>query len=122
MPTGLIDEAALQRLLSLIGDDPDDLDELIDDYIETAPELVKTIADAGESQDIDAMRIASHTLKSNARDLGATRLAELASAVENACKGGEVDAAIAAAANIEIEAAAANEALSTLKAEGFGRA
>ncbi len=122
MSTELIDKAALTRLLTLIGDDPDDLDELIDDYLEAAPKLARTIQGAAESGDIDAMRIAAHTLKSNARDLGAMTVSEQASAVENACKSGDIEAATAVASEIEAEAAAANEALSRLKAEGFGRA
>lgn len=122
MSMDLIDEGALKRLLALIGDDPDDLDELIDDYLEAAPELVKTILSAAESRDIDAMRIAAHTLKSNARDLGAMRVSERAFAVEDACKNDDIEAALAAATNIDVEADAANEALSRLKAEGFGRA
>ena len=122
MSTELIDKAALSRLMALIGDDPDDLDELIDDYLETAPTLAKTILDASENRDIDAMRIAAHTLKSNARDLGAIRVSEQAAAIENACKSDDIETATAAASEIEVEAAAANEALSKLKAEGFGRA
>ena len=122
MSRELIDKAALTRLLTLIGDDPDDLDELIDDYLAAAPKLVRTIQGAAESGDIDAMRIAAHTLKSNARDLGAMTVSEQAGAVENACKSGDIEAATAAASEIEAEAAAANEALSRLKAEGFGRA
>lgn len=121
MSTDLIDQAALKRLLALIGDDPDDLDELIDDYLEAAPELAKTILDASDSRDVDAMRIAAHTLKSNARDLGAMRVSERASIVENACKNDDIEAAVAAALDIEAEAAAANEALSKLRADGFGR-
>lgn len=122
MSTDLIDQAALKRLLALIGDDPDDLDELIDDYLEAAPELAKTILDACKSRDTNAVRIAAHTLKSNARDLGAMRVSERASAIESACKNDNIEAAIAAASDIEAEAAAANEALSRLKADGFGRA
>ena len=83
MSTDLIDEDALERLLALIGDDPDDLDELIDDYLEAAPELAKTIVDACAGPDIDAMRIAAHTLKSNARDLGAMKVSERASDIES---------------------------------------
>ena len=122
MSTDLIDDAALKSLLTLIGDDPDDLDELIDDYLDAAPELAKAILSAVESQDIDAMRIAAHTLKSNARDLGAMKVSERASAIENACKNNDVAAATAAASEIETMVFAANEALSRLKAEGFGRA
>ncbi|MGH1479510.1 MAG: Hpt domain-containing protein [Geminicoccales bacterium] len=122
MSTELIDKAALTRLLTLIGDDPDDLDELIDDYLEAAPNLARAILDAAEGGDIDAMRIAAHTLKSNARDLGATRVSEQAGAIETACKNGDVEAATVLASEIEAEAVAANEALSRLKDEGFGRA
>lgn len=79
-----IDRAALRRLLAVVGNDPDELGELIDDYIEDAPDLACRMADAAANGDRDAFRIAAHTLKSNARDFGAIRLSELCSAAEAA--------------------------------------
>lgn len=90
-----IDKAAITRLLDVIGGDTEDLKELIEDFGEVAPELLQSMQNAVTSNDTDQLRIAAHSLKSNARDLGATRLAEESADLEKACSGGTVpDAAI----------------------------
>lgn len=86
----IIDRAALHRLLEVIGGNPDDLDELLDDYLDAAPELVAQIRAAAVSGDGDALRIAVHTLKSNARDFGALALSELCGELERECRAGAV--------------------------------
>ena len=82
----IIDRAALKRLLTVIGGDEEDLAELVDDFSDSAPALAKTISEAMQSGDSDAMRIAAHTLKSNARDFGAVHLSKLCEAMERALK------------------------------------
>ncbi len=82
----IIDRAALKRLLTVIGGDEEDLAELVEDFNESAPALATTISEAAQSGDRDAMRIAAHTLKSNARDFGAMHLSKLCEAMERALK------------------------------------
>lgn len=77
-----IDHAALRRLLKLMGNDTDELAELVADYVSEAPDLARRIGAAAESGDRDAFRIAAHTLKSNARDFGAVRLGTLCASAE----------------------------------------
>ncbi len=82
----IIDRAALKRLLAVIGGDEEDLAELVEDFNDSAPALAATITEATSSGDCDAMRIAAHTLKSNARDFGAIHLSKLCEAMERALR------------------------------------
>lgn len=83
-----IDRGTLKRLLELLGSDPAELADLLDDYNEDAPDLARRILDAAEHGDLEALRIAAHTLKSNARDFGALRLSALCAELEHACATG----------------------------------
>lgn len=97
MTDDVIDTTALTRLLQTIGGDVDDLRELVDDYEEDAPALVAVILEAAGAGDDEAMRVAAHALKSNARDFGAACLSDLCEDLERACReGGPVDAMRAA--------------------------
>jgi len=86
MMEGLISKSALGRLLTAIGGDRDDLEELRDDYLAVARELAKRLAAAHGRADLDTLRITAHELKSNARDFGAESLADLCEAVERGTK------------------------------------
>jgi len=93
-----LDIAGLKRMLKVIGGDVNDLRELVDDFLAEAPRLSAAIARAAAEGDRDALRVASHTLKSNARDFGAMRLSALCSALENDCRAEcTLDAPVAAA-------------------------
>ena len=92
-----LDIAALKRLLKVIGGDLADLRELVDDFLDEAPRLSAAILRATAEGDRDALRVASHTLKSNARDFGAMRLSGLCSLLENDCRAERpLDASVAA--------------------------
>lgn len=112
-----IDHAALRQLLDVIGGDRDDLDELIEDYRSTAPSLAADISEAAETGDFERLRIAAHTLKSNARDFGALRLSSLCEALEKECRAGAVSDPRRSAAAIVTEEAAARQALEIVDIE-----
>ncbi|MDA5092474.1 Hpt domain-containing protein [Aliiroseovarius sp. KMU-50] len=86
MNASVIDIDALRRLLAVIGGDTEDLDELLRDFQSEAPELVDRMQLASRLGDIDALRIAAHTLKSNARDFGAVELSALCATMEQECR------------------------------------
>nr|CAA6808733.1 MAG: Unknown protein [uncultured Thiotrichaceae bacterium] len=86
-----IDTSALARLRDMIGGDEEDLAEFIEDFSEIAPDLVKQMVDGIASGDWNTVKIASHSLKSNSKDLGAIALSDLCAAVENESAQGEVD-------------------------------
>lgn len=116
----LLDLAALKRLLDVIGGDAEDFDELRDEFLETSPELIATLTTAASEGDLDAMRVASHSLKGNARDFGATALAEVSAAMETACKSGNTEEATNMLARVAEAEAEARAALATLEVSALG--
>ena len=86
MTSDLIDQAALDRLLKVIGGSTEDLYELFEDFDQTAPQLLQKIRDAGAEKDWPAVRIAAHSLKGNAIEFGATDLALLCKTLEYQCR------------------------------------
>lgn len=118
----LIDREALRRLLKVVGNDPDELAELVGDYLEDAPELASRIVEAADNGDRDAFRISAHTLKSNARDFGAVRLSELCAAAEAASiSTADVTDLAAAASDIALAEKAVRRALATVSLVGLER-
>lgn len=88
MSTEIIDAKALERLLNVIGGDPDDLRELLDEFEATTPKTLENMQAAAAAGEIDSLRISTHSLKSNARDFGAIDLAICCEALESACQNG----------------------------------
>lgn len=86
-----IDRKAIDRLLAVIGGNRDDLLELLEEFFSAAPEILRRMEHAANNNDINALRIASHSLKSNGRDFGAVTLAGLCENLERACKSGTVE-------------------------------
>lgn len=91
MSENVIDRAALARLQDVIGGDPDDLAELLDDFETEAPATLEKMREAARMGDLDALRISAHSLKSNARDFGATTLAKTCEVLETDCRDGQVN-------------------------------
>lgn len=91
MSEDVIDRGALKRLLDVIGGDPEDLGELLEEFEEVTPKTLAQMAEAARSGDLNALRISSHSLKSNGRDFGAVALASACEALEHACRDGSVD-------------------------------
>jgi histidine phosphotransfer protein HptB len=112
-----IELPALKRLLEVIGGDLGDLSELIDDFINGAPELVAQMQAATAAGDTTALTRAAHTLKSNAKDFGAVRLAAMCAELERASREGAVPDAAASIEAIAREEAAARRALGALNVE-----
>ena len=110
----IIDQAALNRLLEVIGGDPEDLAELIEEFETTTPKTLAEMQVADTSGDLDALRISAHSLKSNGRDFGATALATACETLEHACKIGDVADPVAQVSAIGDVLTEARAALSNL--------
>ena len=78
-----LDHAALNELLQVIGGERAMLVELIESFEQEGPRIMRDMIGAAEAGDLVALRRAAHTMKSSARDFGATHLSELCAALEH---------------------------------------
>jgi CheY-like chemotaxis protein len=89
---GTIDPAVLARLADGVGGDAAFVSELIDQFRADASELLGGARAALATGDVDGLRRAAHTLKSNAATFGAVTLADRSRALEEAAKAGNTAA------------------------------
>ena len=100
-----IDLKALDRLREVVGGADEDLIEIVSSFLEEAPTLLRDLVQGLAEQDLALMRRSAHSLKSNARDMGAGALAEICAQVEMLANEGKV-----ASARVVADAASALEA------------
>jgi signal transduction histidine kinase/CheY-like chemotaxis protein len=82
----------VETLTELIGTDPVILRRVLGDYLSTAATMVKTIGPQIDS-DVEEAHRAAHGLKSASRYVGATALGDVAAAVEEALRTGDLNTA-----------------------------
>jgi HPt (histidine-containing phosphotransfer) domain-containing protein len=114
MQDEVIDKQAIDRLLDMIGGDPEDLQELLDEFEQSAPGIVAHMRAAADDGDLRALRIDAHSLKSNATDMGARRLSAMCAALEAACRDETVEDPAAQIEAIEEELTRARAALTAM--------
>ena len=90
MTDGPVDQDVLRRLLDSMGGDQEFIAELIEQFLTDAPGLVEAARTGLDSGDVDEVRRAAHTLKSNAATFGAHKLAERSRSLEEAAKAGSL--------------------------------
>lgn len=78
----LIRREALDTLQRLIGGSREDLEDLVRGFIEEGQTMLDDAQDAAAGGNEGALKRAAHSLKSNARDLGAVDFADLCAAIE----------------------------------------
>jgi HPt (histidine-containing phosphotransfer) domain-containing protein len=83
---GDFDPAALNKLLNLVGGNKADLAELIRSFLDETPPLLVDLRQGYETNNMELLRRAAHTLKSSARDFGAIQLSQLSQQLEVAVK------------------------------------
>jgi HPt (histidine-containing phosphotransfer) domain-containing protein len=101
-----LDPAALEELRQLGGDDF--LADLAATFLDEAPPLLAAL----RGSEVDEVRRAAHTLKSNGATFGATRFAELCRELEEQARAGDLSRAPALADEIDAEYAAVAAELS----------
>jgi len=104
-----LDERALDDLKELGGDDS--LGDVIGAFLAEATELLATLRRSIEQGDLDELRRAAHTLKSNGATLGARALAEQCRELEERATKGQLDEATALADRIGLEVTRVEKAL-----------
>ena len=91
MPEPVIDRTTLEALASTT--DREFVAELIDTFLEDAPQLLTTLSAALAAQDAEGFRRAAHSLKSNGASLGAMAFSSSAKELEMIGKAGDLDGA-----------------------------
>lgn len=87
----VIDRATLEALASTT--DNEFVGELIDTFLEDAPQLLAGLSAALETQDAEGFRRAAHSLKSNGASLGAISFSASAKELEMMGKAGDLSRA-----------------------------
>ncbi len=100
-----------EALASLIGDDPELVQELVVLFSDEAPRLLTAIRNAVAAADAHAVAHAAHTLKGSAANLGAPMTSEAAMALEIMGRSGDLGPAAVACERLETELARLHEAL-----------
>jgi HPt (histidine-containing phosphotransfer) domain-containing protein len=93
----LLDPAALEGLREMGGDEF--VADLVATFLADAPPLLAAL----RGKDVEEVRRAAHTLKSNGATFGATRFSELCRHLEEEAKGGDLAAAPELISRIEAE-------------------
>ena len=75
-----INKATFEELKQMSGEDF--INELIDAFLDDAPQMISNMQDALASKDVEAFRRNAHSLKSNANTFGAVELGSLAKELE----------------------------------------
>jgi HPt (histidine-containing phosphotransfer) domain-containing protein len=85
----VIDKAAFEDLKQMSG--ADFINELIDVFLDDAPNIIQNMETALAAKDIESFRRNAHSIKSNANTFGATELAGLARELEFMAKENNLD-------------------------------
>jgi CheY-like chemotaxis protein len=114
----VLDPKALENLLSMLGGEFVYLVELIDSFLEDAPQLLAELNQYIKGGDAAGVRRMAHSLKSNGADFGATTFSNLCKELEMMAKSGTIDGAAGLAAEIVAEYGRVEAALATVRREG----
>jgi CheY-like chemotaxis protein/HPt (histidine-containing phosphotransfer) domain-containing protein len=90
--TGLVDPAALDQYLQMMGDEGIQfVKELVAMYLSDTPKLIDQLKEGLVEANADNVRRVAHTMKGNSRTIGAMTLAELCLDMENLGKASQLD-------------------------------
>jgi len=116
MPETLIDKEAWERMKSMTG--PAFLVELIDVFLKDSPGLINEMRSGLAAGEIESVRRAAHSLKSNSASFGANRLAAVSRELEMIVKSGSLEGAESKLSEVEAEYVKLRPLLEELKHEG----
>ncbi|MEZ0470973.1 hybrid sensor histidine kinase/response regulator [Luteimonas salinilitoris] len=107
-PPPVIDQDVLDELRSMLGDE---VDRLIEVFLEDTPRLLARLEIAAAGPDYDALRDAAHSLKSSSANLGAMLLSAAARRIEHGAREGSLARPAVAVALVTNEFARARRLL-----------
>ncbi len=114
MGESVIDRGAVEALVEDIG--VEDVIELLDVYLDDAPQQLRSLHAALEARDVQGVASAAHRMKSTSAMMGATRLAEISQEVEERARAGDLSGTEGRASEIADLMADAREQLSAARA------
>ncbi len=106
-----------ESLEKLTGGDKEFMAEIIDTFLEDAPDLVANMRKGVDQGNAADLRLAAHSLKSNSADFGAETLRGLCKQAELLGQTGELDGADSLVSRATSEFAAVETALKMLRSE-----
>ena len=112
----VLDLEKLDELKALVGGQ-EFLVELIEAFLDDAPQLVADLQQSFESGDTAVLTLAAHSLKSNSHDFGASSLNGLCKDLEAMGKTGRLDGAAPLIAQVETEFEKVKAALERIRTE-----
>jgi HPt (histidine-containing phosphotransfer) domain-containing protein len=112
-----LEREALNELLAMTGGDATLFVELLDTFLTDADQYLGELDAAVAAGDHAALQRPAHSLKSNAMNVGATRLAELSRSLELEARAGSVPAADAQVAAVREELAIVRDAVASVRRE-----
>jgi signal transduction histidine kinase/DNA-binding response OmpR family regulator/HPt (histidine-containing phosphotransfer) domain-containing protein len=118
LEAAVLDPTALENLLSVVGGEFSYLAELIDSFLEDAPQLLTELNQFIEDEDAAGVRRVAHSLKSNGADFGATNFSKLCKELEMMGKSGRLDGAADLSAQVMAEYEKVEVALTTVRHQG----
>jgi HPt (histidine-containing phosphotransfer) domain-containing protein len=114
----VIDRAALDALMEMVGGDQEFFDEMIETFFEDSAQLLALAQTALAAGDAPEVRRAAHSLKSNSASFGAMALSQHCRALEDLAKTGTLGGTTAMVEKIQAEYARAERALRAIQAGG----
>lgn len=114
-----LDGVALEALLRMVGDDPDFVGEVVDEYLADARRQLAAMRGAiADGASADLAR-AGHTLKGTSLNVGASALAELCRQIEHRAAAGDIASLAGLVSEAEEAFRAAAEALARARERGW---
>jgi HPt (histidine-containing phosphotransfer) domain-containing protein len=85
-----LDATAVSALVAMLGDDPEALAEIVDAFLDEAPQRLAELHEGATAGDAALVGRAAHTLKANAAMFGAVRLEQLCRDLEATARAGDL--------------------------------
>jgi signal transduction histidine kinase/DNA-binding response OmpR family regulator/HPt (histidine-containing phosphotransfer) domain-containing protein/PAS domain-containing protein len=117
-PAAVLDQAALNNLLVAVGGEFEYLDQLIEAFLQDAPQLLAELQTHVAAGNADGTRRIAHGLKSNGTDMGATVFSDLCRDLEALAKSGVLTGAADLAVQIAAEYERVRAALEAVRQAG----
>jgi two-component system sensor histidine kinase/response regulator len=118
--TGVTPPVDLSALKALIGDNEDDVCEVLQDFTARLPSIVTDLRAACTAGQLEAASATAHKLKSSARAIGASALGELCADIERAGNAADTVALMEKLPRFETEIVAVEAYLNSLFAKSGG--